>query len=902
MDHHAQQTQDNHVARWLVAAAALLCALALRWMLGPLLAEQMPYMLFATAAMLSAWYGGAWPGLLTMVAGLVLGNLFFVHPRFQLKLDNVPQLISASAYIALTSVAVLVCESLRRARRRADMLAIHSEANAENLRREIASRTVAEDLLSQSENRYRFLAESIPQIVWTARADGVTNYNNKWMFDYFGKCPEEMQKLGWTPFRHPDDRGEATTRWQHSINTGEPYECMYRLLRGSDQSWRWHLARAVPMHNEAGRVVMWFGTCTDIDDRKRAEDALRASEAEFRAVFELAGSGKALVDPQTGRFIRVNRKLCEITGYEAEELLEKTFSQITHQGDREWSAQYAGLLFRGELPVYAAEKRYVRKDGATIWVHVTATMINDAQGRPLRAAGVIQDITQRKLAEEALREREEFFRTMGEAVPDFVWSADTAGRPLYVNRRWEQYTGLTLEQLIERGWRSVHHPDEPEVARNYLAESAQQGEPAPFECRYRRFDGSFRWFMGRTAAVRDTDGNVIRWVGTLTDIDDRKRIEAELQFANRAKDQFLATLSHELRTPLTPVLLALDSLGDDASLSPQVRTDLEMIRRNVGLETKLIDDLLDITRIARGKLELRPQVLDMNELLVHAVRSCCGVDARQKSLEIILRLDAPNAMIRADPHRMDQVFFNLLRNAVKFTPPGGRVEVATTSSREGFVRATISDNGIGIEPGALDRIFNAFEQGGTAVTRRFGGLGLGLAVSRALVELHGGTIQAQSAGADHGATFVIDIPRTALEIAAERRVRAASSSGPQRAQPEKLKILLVEDHDQTAQILARLLRATNYSVLAAADVSSAMRLAETDQFDLVVSDLGLPDGSGLELMTHLRQRYGLRGIALTGFGMEEDVTHSRAAGFSEHLVKPVSFSDLQAAIARVTGA
>jgi PAS domain S-box-containing protein len=780
MERVVESPGRSGVVRWLIAAALVVAALAARWALAPLLNDQTPYVFFAVAALLAAWYGGLFPGIAAAVVGGILAKLFFVEPRNTWAFTSAAQVISLTSYLCVSLVGVLICESLHRARRRADMLALHSEANTENLRREIDSRAAVEEQLRQSERRYRFLAEAIPQIVWTARPDGVTNYNNQWMFKYLGTTPEQMQKSGWTPFRHPDDRARATELWKRAIKTGEPYECTYRLLRGADKTWRWHLARAIPMRDETGAVVLWFGTCTDIHDQKTAEDAMRASEQEFRAVFDLAGSGKALVDPANGRFIRVNHKLCEMTGYAADELINLTFAQITHPDDREWSTRECDRLFHGETPLYAAEKRYVRKDGQVIWVHVTVTMISDADGKPVRAAGVIQDITH------------------------------------------------------------------------------------------------------------------------------RKRAEAELEASGRAKDQFLATLSHELRTPLTPVVLTLGALLEDPSLPDHVKDDLRTIERNVGLETKLIDDLLDLTRIARGKLELRPRDVDLHALLDHAVRSCCGADVAGKQLRVELELRAVGARVRADPLRLDQVFFNLLRNAVKFTPPGGSIRVSSASPRDGWILVNVTDSGIGIEPHVLPRIFRAFEQGDPSVTRDFGGLGLGLAVSKALVDAHGGTIRAHSDGRDRGATFSVELPLAAERATTDDLVADPDDRARRNVHDElagataPLRILFVEDHDATQQIMTRLLRATRYDVHAAGDVGGAKRLAESHEFDLVVSDLGLPDGSGLELMRFLRQRYGLRGIALSGFGMEEDLAHSRAAGFVEHLVKPVTFGDIEAAIARVT--
>ena len=383
---------------------------------------------------------------------------------------------------------------------------------------------------------------------------------------------------------------------------------------------------------------------------------------------------------------------------------------------------------------------------------------------------------------------------------------------------------------------------------------------------------------------------------------------AELEAAAKAKDEFLAMLSHELRTPLTPVLMTVSALEADASLPQRVREDVAVIRRNVELQVKLIDDLLDLTRVARGKFELKEEVADVHALVRQAWQTCCADNPKLKGLRIVHRLDARRHHVWGDPARLEQVFWNLFKNAMKFTPDGGAIEVATHNSDWGGVSITVSDTGVGIEPGALPHIFNAFEQGGRDVTKQFGGLGLGLAICKAVTEMHGGTISAHSNGQDQGAIFNVTLPvTTPPALKAERGLPASAGSEPggngKNLTPEQeqhLRVLLVEDNAVTLRVMSRLFRDFGYDVTPAPDVSAARSAAQAKRFDLVVSDLGLPDGSGLELMRELRDRYGLRGIALSGYGQAQDVLESRQAGFIEHLVKPIDFKRLEAAVRRVS--
>ncbi|HVR96758.1 MAG TPA: ATP-binding protein [Thermoanaerobaculia bacterium] len=354
--------------------------------------------------------------------------------------------------------------------------------------------------------------------------------------------------------------------------------------------------------------------------------------------------------------------------------------------------------------------------------------------------------------------------------------------------------------------------------------------------------------------------------------------------ANQAKDHFLATLSHELRTPLTPVLAAVASLERDERFAA-ARNTLAQIRRNVELEARLIDDLLDLTRIVRGKLELRPEATDLRAVLEHTIQVCCAGEAGR--LRLVTDLEAEDLWIWADGSRLTQVFWNLLKNAVKFTPAGGTITVRLRREDEGWLAAEVTDTGRGIDPAALSRIFDAFEQTDPRITREFGGLGLGLAVSRAIVELHGGKLTAASEGEGTGATFTVRLPVGLVPRSEEPRPEAAiRNARPGAARP--LHLLLVEDHPDTAEVMAELLREKGHQVTVAGTVSAALAAARAGRtFDVVVSDLGLPDGNGLDLMRELSGRYGLKGIALSGYGMEEDVRRSLEAGFQRHITKPV---------------
>jgi PAS domain S-box-containing protein len=454
-------------------------------------------------------------------------------------------------------------------------------------------------------------------------------------------------------------------------------------------------------------------------------------------------------------------------------------------------------------------------------------------------------------------------------------------------------------------------------------------------------------------------GEIIGVGAVCEEVTAKRRAQEELQLAmeraeaaSAAKDRFLATLSHELRTPLTPVLAIASVLEEEARLPGYAREHLAMIRRNVELEARLIDDLLDLTRISRDMIELRPQPTDVRELLRDALRTCCQEDVDSGRVHVETDFAAASHQVRADAPRLSQIFWNLLNNAVKFTPDGGRVEIRTRDE-DGLLTISVADTGAGIEPAELAHIFDAFvsfDHGEPAVTTHAGGLGLGLAISRAIVERHGGTIRAESAGRGRGATFSVilplmtGVPRPAAGAAAaatgdgalpaaaatvSANPAAAGAGSPEAGTPAAgapapgaplvpdddaqaaaggLRILLVEDHPDTAAVMADLLGGFGHQVTVAGGVAAALAavaaLANGDRrppLDLVISDLGLPDGNGQELMRELSRRYGLKGIALSGYGMEEDRTKSLQAGFSRHLTKPIHPGALREVIREVAG-
>ena len=508
-----------------------------------------------------------------------------------------------------------------------------------------------------------------------------------------------------------------------------------------------------------------------------------------------------------------------------------------------------------------------------------------------------------ELAESYERQSRLFDATLS-AITDFVYIIDREGRFLYANRALLNLWGLTLEAAIGKNFFDLKYPDElASKLQRQIQQVIATKEGLSDQTLYTSPTGATGHYEYIFSPVISADGTVEAVAGSTRNITAHKRTETALitarqaaETANQSKDRFLAVLSHELRTPLTPMLMAVAALEHDPGLRTDVREHLGMIKRNIELEAKLIDDLLDLSRITSGKVELNIEEIDLNETVRHVCGSCRS-EMQKRSLRLEIELHDTEALVAADSARLQQVLWNVLVNAMKFTPEKGTIRVTTARQIGGRWEVRVQDSGIGIPVEALPRIFDAFEQGSLNVTRQFGGLGLGLAISKALLELHHGSIRAESAGPGQGSAFIIELPGRSADTVG----KAAQAPPSESEKQPKMRLLLVEDHSDTALTISRLLRNAGFAVTTASDVASASAAAERESFDLLVSDLGLPDGDGYEIMRRICAIRSVPGIAMSGYGMNEDRRRSREAGFAEHLVKPIDVPQLIEAIRRVTG-
>jgi PAS domain S-box-containing protein len=692
--------------------------------------------------------------------------------------------------------------------------------------------------------------------------------------------------------RFPDIDPEAIRRFQTAMELQQPdhLEDYYEPLD------RWLEVRVHPGPESVAFYMQ------DITLRKKAEATLRDSEERYRTLFTTLDDGFCVFEmiydeagrPVDYRFTEVNEAFERHTGLK--DVVAKTIKELVPCHEEHWFEIYGHIAKTGEPQKFTHVGA-----GMNRWFEVSAFRMGPPEAR--KVAAIFADVTQRYLTEKALRESEERYRNLftsideGVGLCEMLYDANGKAidyRILEVNPAFTKNTGLTPESVVGKTARELMLAPEERIAR--YAEVLATGEPLRYQYYVEPIGRWLDVFVSRVGG----DGSPF-FVPVFNDITARMESEKVLkaaketaEAANAAKDKFLAVLSHELRTPLTPVLMTAAARELDPDISPALREDMSMIRRNVELETKLIDDLLDLSRITSGKLALRMEALELNTLVRH-VCSICRPQMQEKEVQLHMDFDPEAGRVMADPARLQQILWNILRNAAKFTPDGGEIVVATRRSSPERVVVQITDSGIGISPEVLPNIFEAFEQGDSQITRKFGGMGLGLSISKALTALHGGTISVTSEGQGRGSMFTLELPSHPEETS-----EGLSSSSPQAESGNgEIRVLLVEDHADTARVLAMLLRRAGYEVDPADSVAAAIRLASAHRYDLLVSDLGLPDGSGYEVMKRLREKGPMKGIAMSGYGMDEDIRRSFEAGFSEHVVKPVNGAHLQAVMRRV---
>ena len=684
-----------------------------------------------------------------------------------------------------------------------------------------------------------------------------------------------------------------------------------RFEEGSEAMGKWFTVYASPIaHPHKRRVALLF---TDITRQKLAERALQASETAARAAAAQAEADRrrldALLSAAPVGIVYVDEHGAMSSANEMNRVLwgEHPMSTSAEQY-AEWRGWWAdgserhgrqlashewalARALRGEqVDADFVEIEPFGKPGERRTLLTRATAIRDEAGNVKGAVAASTDLTALVATQRALRESEGKFRTITEAVPQMVWSSLPDGRNDYSNRRWHEFTGLAQPDLAGSNWSAAIHPDDQPRLQALWRDSLASGKLFELEHRLRHHSGAYHWVLNRALPVRDEAGNIIRWMGTVTDMHDQKLAADELKAANARKDEFLAMLAHELRNPLAPISTAAQMLRLSSADPKRIAHASEVIGRQVRHMVELVDDLLDVSRVTRGLVELEREPVDLKSVIQNAIEQARPL-IEKKGHTLSTRLGAANVTVTGDRKRLVQVMTNLINNAAKYTPNGGAITVVAEPG-PGQVDIKVRDNGSGIESALLPDIFELFTQAKRTPDRAQGGLGLGLALVRSMVSLHGGTVEALSDGPGLGSCFSVTLPLGADHPGGAEGVQPGEAA---LAAHSALRIMLVDDNRDAAESLGIVLAAVGHTVKVEESPLAALRRAQNERFDVCLLDIGLPDMDGHELVRRLRALPALAGavmIALSGYGQPQDVAKSKRAGFAAHLVKPVDIPHL----------
>jgi PAS domain S-box-containing protein len=910
--------------------------------------------------------------------------------------------------------------------------------------RDLTERKQAEERLRQSQTYLRLLIESLPQLVWTCRSDGECDYLSPQWAPYTGVPESEQLGFGWLDQLHPDDREPARAAWKRAVSENEIFDMEFRI-RSADGNFRWFKARAAPLRSEEGEIIKWFGTNTDIEDQKRVEEQLRKSRERLRVERDFSDKtvdslpGVFYLFNQQGKFLRWNKNLEEITGYDADEVagmtplefifeedrtavrlkIEEVFetgeanieARLLAKGGRATTYFFTGRrivvdgqpcllgngvditeLKRAEDAAAAlvaivessddaiigtdlqgtitswnkgAEKLYGytaaeaigrpvamlippqrrdeellvleriregkqidhyetirrRKDGTDVAVSLTASPIRNRAGDIIGGSKIARDITERKQAEEALRESEERYRLLVENAVDFaIITTDLRGRVTGWNTGAERILGYSEAEMIGQPAHVIFLPEDIERAHpeQEMRRAVSRGRSVNERWHVRK-DGSRFYGSGLMMPLHSASGELRGFVKIFRDLTDQKRAQeereqllarerearAEAEEANQLKDEFLATVSHELRSPLNAILGWASLLRDSRVRGEQLGRAVEIIERNAQSQARLIEDLLDVSRIVSGKLSvhMRPTILNQ---VVEGVVADMRPSADAKGIDLRLTESGEEINIIGDANRLQQVIWNLLSNAIKFTPDGGRIEVEM--KRVGaHVELRVSDTGRGISPEFLPHVFDRFRQAYRTDAGARAGLGLGLTIVQHIIEAHGGTVMVESAGVGQGATFTVKLPVAAstpvtIPAVESRQLELKAGALPSLS---GVRVLVVDDDEDARGVLSAVLGSYGAEVTTATNAAQALEILAADSPNVLVSDINMPGMDGYELIRRVRAMERERGgkipaVALTAYARAEDRVRALQAGYQMHVPKPIEPAELEVVVATLT--
>jgi len=881
--------RDRPALQYALAAAAVAAAALVRLPFEPLLQGRAPYALFFLPILLTAWRGTVGPTL--AAAGLSAATAWlFVVPR-----DEPGHAASLVLFLAASGAMAF----LARAARRVHMQAEAALAAARRTR-QAANLAVWEWDLRGTGGR----SEGLPQLLGLDPAD---------------ETPPTRQQF--RSLIHPDDLPLVDAQTKKAVESGGQFRTEFRV-HSPVLGERWLSSIGEVVRDPAGRALHLAAVTLDVTDRKRGE------EVEARLAAIVASSEDAIIGKDLNGVVQSCNVAAErLFGHAAEELIGRPITVLIPPDRQEEERLILERLRNGERIEHYETVRLAR-DGRPIDVSLSISPIRDAAGRIVGASKIVRDVTERKRAAEALAAQREWFRVTLSSIGDAVIAADVEGRVTFMNSVAERLTAWPTSEAQGRPLAEVFHVISEDTRRRLKDPTAKVLETGKVQGLANHTvlvgrDGA-EWPVDDSAApILDDRGKVLGVVLVFHDVIERRRTEAalaeqraqrerlheseraaraEAERANRIKDDFVAMVSHELRTPLNAILGWTRLMAQSPDDLEIVRRGLEVVERNTNAQTQLVSDLLDVSRIVSGKLHLEVQDVDLASAVEDAIQTVqTAADAR--GVQIHRAIDTTLGSMAGDPARLQQAVWNLLSNAIKFSSPRGAVRV--TLRRSGTqAEIAVADQGVGIRPEVLPFVFERFRQGEALTTRRFGGLGLGLTIVKQVVELHGGNVQAHSEGEGKGATFTLRFPIAAFgrrpDLRRDEGARTPVAAGG--ASLESIKVLVVEDEPDTRDLVRRLLEEHRAEVLTAGSAGEALEILASARPDILVSDIGLPEMDGYELMRRIRRLGADSGgripaVALTAFARSEDRTRALRAGYQTHLAKPIEPAELVAAVA-----
>jgi two-component system CheB/CheR fusion protein len=823
--------------RWLVALLALAVSIGLRFALDPWLGSEYPFITVFGAVIVAAWFGGAAPALAAAVLGYLAVQYAFVAPRGTLGFQPVAMVAYAVSSLLIAGFG----GAMHAARRR----------------------------VQSSEERFKRFMENSPAAVFMKDEAGRYVYMNSaaqslvGRTDWEGKSDRELL---------PAQTAREVREHDRQVLAGDA-PAAYELAFGERQL---HSTKFPVRDAAGGRFV---GSVTiDVTDQARAAQALRQQREELRLVTDTVSAAMVRVSADL-HYIWVNRVFAGWSGRMPEEIIGHSIAEIIGEDGVRELRPYVERLLAGERVEYERLARFPRLGQR--WIHSVAEPTYDPAGVPNGWVAVISDIHERKESEAALNAAREQLQLVADSMPAAVALVSRDLRYIWVNRRCAEWLGMQPEDVLGRPMAEVIGRDNLNAIRPHI-DRVLAGEHVQYERLVSYAGMGSRWVRNLFSPTRDGSG----WISVISDIHDRKLMEDTLREAERRKDEFLATLAHELRNPLAPIRNAVALLAKQNSPDAELTWSREVIERQVDQLSRLIDDLLDIARIASGKLLIRKERLPLERAIDMALEtSRPHINAAGHHLSVLL--PSERITVEGDATRLAQVFSNLLNNAARYTDGQGEITLAA-EVEDAEVVVSVQDNGIGFPPEVAGRLFKPFSQLTSTHERSHGGLGIGLSLVHGIVALHGGKVHACSAGPGRGSEFVVRLPLPQFSVVEpSEELQAKPKSPPLPA--AGVKVLVADDNRDAADSLQRILALYGYDVQVAYDGRAAIDLDRRFAARVAVLDIGMPGANGFEVARTLREARGdgVTLIALTGWGQEGDRRKAMEAGFNYHLTKPV---------------